>query len=76
MCVVTLKMVSVNHWMHWRVWMKCLLNMPHEDADFDALAKEQDKLEAIIHAWDAHNLSNQMDQAAAALNVCRLGMQT
>ncbi len=40
-----------------------------EDADFDALAKEQEKLEAIIHAWDAHNLSNQMDQAAAALNL-------
>ena len=40
-----------------------------EDADFDALAKEQEKLESIIHAWDAHNLSNQMDQAAAALNL-------
>ncbi|KAK0362308.1 hypothetical protein LTR94_019985 [Friedmanniomyces endolithicus] len=40
-----------------------------EDADFDALAKEQEKLEAIIHSWDAHNLSNQMDQAAAALNL-------
>ncbi len=24
------------------------------DADFDALAKEQEKLESIIHAWDAH----------------------
>jgi hypothetical protein len=33
------------------------------------LAKEQEKLEAIIHSWDAHNLSNQMDQAAAALNL-------
>ena len=40
-----------------------------EDADFDALAKEQEKLESIIHSWDAHNLSNQMDQAAAALNL-------
>ncbi|NNG81106.1 MULTISPECIES: energy-dependent translational throttle protein EttA [Acinetobacter Taxon 24D] len=40
-----------------------------EDADFDALAKEQEKLEAIIQTWDAHNLSNQMDQAAAALNL-------
>ena len=40
-----------------------------EDADFDKLAKEQEKLEAIIHSWDAHNLSNQMDQAAAALNL-------
>ncbi|PWF32203.1 energy-dependent translational throttle protein EttA, partial [Yersinia pestis] len=29
-----------------------------EDADFDALAKEQEKLEAIIQTWDAHNLAN------------------
>lgn len=40
-----------------------------EDADFDALAKEQEKLEAIIHAWDAHNLNNQMEQAADALRL-------
>ena len=40
-----------------------------EDADFDALAKEQEKLEAIIHAWDAHNLNNQLEQAAGALNL-------
>ena len=40
-----------------------------EDADFDALAKEQEKLEAIIQTWDAHNLNNQMEQAAAALNL-------
>ncbi|MBF7682198.1 energy-dependent translational throttle protein EttA [Acinetobacter sp. B5B] len=40
-----------------------------EDADFDALAKEQEKLEAIIHAWDAHNLTNQMEQAADALRL-------
>lgn len=40
-----------------------------EDADFDALAKEQEKLEGIIHAWDAHNLSNQMEQAADALRL-------
>ncbi len=33
------------------------------------LAKEQEKLEAIIHSWDAHNIVNQMDQAAAALNL-------
>jgi hypothetical protein len=26
------------------------------DADFDKLAKEQEKLEAIIQTWDAHNL--------------------
>ncbi len=39
------------------------------DADFDELAKEQEKLEAIIQTWDAHNLKNQMDQAAAALNL-------
>ena len=40
-----------------------------EDADFDALAKEQEKLEAIIQTWDAHNLNNQLEQAAAALNL-------
>ena len=40
-----------------------------EDADFDALAKEQEKLESIIHAWDAHNLNNQLEQAAGALNL-------
>ena len=39
------------------------------DADFDALAKEQEKLEAIIQTWDAHNLNNQLEQAAAALNL-------
>ena len=40
-----------------------------EDADFDALAKEQEKLEAIIQAWDAHNLNNQLEQAADALRL-------
>ena len=40
-----------------------------EDADFDALAKEQEKLEAIIQTWDAHNLNNQMEQAADALRL-------
>ena len=40
-----------------------------EDADFDALAKEQEKLEAIIQTWDAHTLDNQLDQAADALNL-------
>ncbi len=40
-----------------------------EDADFDKLAKEQEKLEAIIQAWDAHNLNNQMEQAADALRL-------
>jgi sulfate-transporting ATPase len=39
------------------------------DADFDKLAKEQEKLEAIIQAWDAHNLNNQMEQAADALRL-------
>ena len=40
-----------------------------EDADFDALAKEQEKLEGIIQAWDAHNLNNQLEQAADALRL-------
>ncbi len=40
-----------------------------EDADFDKLAAEQEKLEAIIQAWDAHNLDNQLEQAADALRL-------
>lgn len=39
------------------------------DADFDALAAEQAKLEAIIEAADAHNLQHQMDIAADALRL-------
>lgn len=39
------------------------------DADFDSLASEQAKLEAIIEAADAHNLDVQMDKAADALRL-------
>jgi ATP-binding cassette ChvD family protein len=39
------------------------------DADFDALAKKQGKLEAIIEAADAHNLDNALDIAADALRL-------
>ena len=39
------------------------------DADFDKLAAEQEKLEQIIQAWDAHNLDNQLEQAADALRL-------
>ena len=39
------------------------------DADFDQLAKKQEKLEAIIQTWDAHNLDNQMERAADALRL-------
>ena len=39
------------------------------DADFDALAKEQGKLEAIINAHDGHNLENQLERAADALRL-------
>ncbi len=39
------------------------------DADFDALAKRQGELEAIIEAWDAHNLDNSLDVAADALRL-------
>ena len=41
----------------------------NEDADFDALAKEQAKLEAIIQAHDGHNLDSQIDRAADALRL-------
>lgn len=40
-----------------------------EDADFDALAKEQGELEAIIQAKDGHNLDNQLEVAADALRL-------
>ena len=40
-----------------------------EDADFDALAKEQGELEAIIQAKDGHNLENQLEIAADALRL-------
>jgi ATP-binding cassette ChvD family protein len=39
------------------------------DADFDALAAKQAKLEAIIEASDAHNLQLKMDIAADALRL-------
>jgi len=39
------------------------------DADFDALAAEQAKLEAILAAADGHNLDHQFDIAADALRL-------
>ncbi|MCH9692837.1 MAG: energy-dependent translational throttle protein EttA [Gammaproteobacteria bacterium] len=39
------------------------------DADFDALAKKQQKFEDIIQAWDAHNLEHRMEVAADALRL-------
>lgn len=39
------------------------------DADFDKLASEQAKLEAIIQAHDGHNLENQLERAADALRL-------
>jgi len=40
-----------------------------EDADFDALAKEQERLESIIAAADGGNLDLQMEMAADALRL-------
>ncbi len=40
-----------------------------EDADFDALAKEQGQLEDIINAHDGHTLDNQLERAADALRL-------
>jgi sulfate-transporting ATPase len=40
-----------------------------EDADFDALAKEQGQLEAIIQAHDGHNIDNVLERAADALRL-------
>ncbi|MBA1271823.1 energy-dependent translational throttle protein EttA [Stutzerimonas azotifigens] len=39
------------------------------DADFDALAAEQAKLEAILQASDGHNLERQLEVAADALRL-------
>ncbi|RLQ22242.1 energy-dependent translational throttle protein EttA [Seongchinamella sediminis] len=39
------------------------------DADFDALAKEQARLEDIIQATDAHNLEHKLEVAADALRL-------
>ncbi len=39
------------------------------DAYFDALAKEQGELEAIIQAKDGHNLENALERAADALRL-------
>ncbi|MBX2825187.1 MAG: energy-dependent translational throttle protein EttA [Gammaproteobacteria bacterium] len=39
------------------------------DADFDALATEQAKLEAILQAADGHSLDHQLDIAADALRL-------
>lgn len=39
------------------------------DADFDALAKKQEKWEAVIQAWDAHNLEHSLEKAADALRL-------
>ena len=40
-----------------------------EDADFDALAKEQERLESIIAASDGGNLNLQLEMAADALRL-------
>ncbi|KTF15997.1 energy-dependent translational throttle protein EttA [Pseudoalteromonas sp. H105] len=40
-----------------------------EGADFDALAKEQGQLEAIIQAHDGHNIDNVLERAADALRL-------
>ena len=39
------------------------------DADFDALAKEQGELEAIIQSKDGHNIDNVLERAANALRL-------
>ena len=40
-----------------------------EDADFDKLAKEQERLEAILASGDAHTLEQQLEVAADALRL-------
>jgi sulfate-transporting ATPase len=45
------------------------LDYSSEGADFEALAKKQEELEAIIEITDAHNLDNRLDIAAEALRL-------
>lgn len=40
-----------------------------ENADFDALAKEQGELEDIINSQDGHNIDNTLERAADALRL-------
>lgn len=40
-----------------------------ENADFDALAKKQGQLEAIIQAKDGHNIENMLERAADSLRL-------
>lgn len=40
-----------------------------EHADFDALAQEQARLEAIVQTFDGHNLTTQTEKAAASLRL-------
>ncbi|EKE82868.1 energy-dependent translational throttle protein EttA [Idiomarina xiamenensis] len=40
-----------------------------ENADFDALAKEQGQLEAVIQAKDGHNIDNILERAADSLRL-------
>ncbi|MFT6387968.1 MAG: ATP-binding cassette ChvD family protein [Cellvibrionaceae bacterium] len=48
---------------------KVYVDYAEPDADFDALAKKQARLEDIIQAWDAHNLDNKLEQAADSLRL-------
>jgi sulfate-transporting ATPase len=45
------------------------LDYAEPDADFDVLAKKQADYEAVIDAWDAHNLEHTLDVAADALRL-------
>lgn len=40
-----------------------------EDADYEALGQQQEKLENIIQTWDAENLENTLERAADALRL-------
>lgn len=40
-----------------------------EDADFDALANKQERLESILQAWNMENIENTLERAADALRL-------
>ena len=52
-----------------RVWIEVYAAYAEPDADFDKLAAEQAKLEAILQASDGHNLERQLEVAADALRL-------
>ncbi|MGH8120553.1 MAG: energy-dependent translational throttle protein EttA [Gammaproteobacteria bacterium] len=48
---------------------KVFVAYSEENADYEALGKQQEEYERIIEHWDAHNLENTLERAADALRL-------